>query len=136
MDAHSAHALAAVQRHWNAAALHWDPEALAALYATDALLFGGRPALSVGRLAIRAYFASYADEIASASLALKDQHVLQTRGGDLLAQGYGHFSFVLRQGSRTESRLRTTLLLTSRDDGWLIRQHHFSALPSAPPLGR
>lgn len=129
-------ALAAVLQGWNAAARQWDARALAALYTDDALFFGGRPAHAVGRPAIEQYFLSYAGDIRSGTLDLVEQHLLQLDDANILAQGYGDFSFVLRPDQRTASRLRTSWLLTRQGQGWRIRQHHFSPPPAVPPLGR
>jgi len=128
-------ALAAVGQAWTAAASPWNADALAAVYADDALFFGGRPGHAVGATAIRDYFASYQGVIESGQLELVDQHVLELAPGCLLAQGYGDFTFVLAGNQQTRSLLRTTLVLSLQQGSWKIRQHHFSASPSAPPLG-
>lgn len=129
-------ALAAVGADWNRGAEHWNADALAAVYADDALFFGGRPGHQVGRASIREYFASYEGVILSASLELVDQQVAELAPDLVVAQGYGHFSFVLAGDTPTRSVLRTTLLIERRGDRWRIRQHHFSMSPAVPPLGQ
>lgn len=128
-------ALDAVQAAWTAAATPWNPQALAAVYADDALFFGGRPGHAVGVQAIHDYFASYDGVIEAGRLALVDQHVRELAPGCLLAQGHGDFAFVLAGDRHTRSVLRSTLVLVRQEGGWKIRQHHFSVAPETPPLG-
>jgi len=127
--------LYAVAAAWREAAHDWNPAALAALYADDALLFGGRPDHSVGAAAIRAYFDSYAGVILSASVELFEQQIVETGATSLLAQGFCTFDFNLAGNRRTQSRLRTTWLLDWGEGKTRIRAHHFSLVPEAPPLG-
>lgn len=140
-DEQSRIALQAIAAAWNAASQRWDAQALAAIYTEDALFFGGRPAHSVGRAEIHAYFASYQGIIESARLALMDQHLVALAPGVHLAQGIGDFSFVLSGGRATQSRVRTTLVIVQQHQdqdpqrAWQIRQHHFSPEPAVPPLG-
>jgi uncharacterized protein (TIGR02246 family) len=129
------HLIDATLNAWNAAARPWDPDALAALYTDDALLFGGRPDHAVGALAIRAYFESYRGVILAASLVL-DTQALRWVGKDAcIAQGFGDFTFDRAGNSRTRSRLRTTWVIARDGPNWRIRLHHFSPPPSVPPLG-
>jgi uncharacterized protein (TIGR02246 family) len=129
------HSLTTIEAAWNAAGTPWSPPRLAAIYAPDALFFGGRPGQSVGAAAIQQYFESYNGVIIEGSMQLVKQQVLEVAPGCQLAQGYVQFRFLLADGRRTESRLRTTLLLVESSDTWKIRQHHFSTSPDAPPLG-
>ncbi|MCC6197849.1 MAG: nuclear transport factor 2 family protein [Burkholderiales bacterium] len=128
-------ALAAVCAAWNLGALHWNADALADVYAVDALLFGGRPGHAVGRAAIREYFYSYKDVIRSATLSLVDQHLVALAASAFLCQGYADFLFELADGRSVRSVLRATLVVTREVGRWSIRQHHFSPSPEAPPLG-
>lgn len=128
--------MAAVVARWNAAAGPWNPDALAAVYTTDALFFGGRPGHCVGAGAIHAYFKSYEGVIRSGRMALVEQHLKPLAPGCVLAQGFVDFGFELSDGQSTRSRLRTTLILVAEDAAWRIAQHHFSPTPEAPPLGQ
>lgn len=128
-------ALAAIQEAWNAAALHWDLDAFAAVYAGDALLFGGRPGQSVGRGEVRKYFASYVGIIDSAALTMVDQQVVRLAPETFLAQGFGQLELKLSNGLPSRTVLRTTLIVVLKSNKWEIQQHHFSALPDSPPLG-
>ena len=127
--------LDATQAAWNQAAKVWNPKALASLYADDALFYGGRPGHSVGVAAIQAYFASYDGIIQSAVLDLIEQELVQISPESFVSQGLGAFSFVLSGGRQTQSVLRTTLVLSKRNDQWKIQLHHFSVTPEVPPLG-
>ena len=127
-------ALRAIEREWNAAALHWDPAGLAALYTDDAVFYGGRVGHSVGRARVREYFESYVGTLASVRLALVDQELRELGERVWLAQGYAAFEFNLSAGGTAKSVLRSTLILTRRVEGWRILQHHFSATPSEPPI--
>jgi uncharacterized protein (TIGR02246 family) len=129
--------LAQVLERWNAAGRRWDPSAFTDCFADDGLFYGGRPAHSVGRDAIRAYFDSYVGVIDVCQLVLRDQEFVEAGAGFLLAQGWGEFSFVLADGQRTTSTVRTTWLLQQLPGGeWKIRQQHFAPPPAEPPLGR
>jgi len=131
---HGEAALRAVERDWNAAALHWDTAGLAALYTEDAVFYGGRVGHSVGREAIRKYFESYAAMFTSVRLALVEQE-LRALGPDCwLAQGYAAFEFDMKNGGSSQAKLRSTLVLVNKLEGWRILQHHFSATPAAPPI--
>ena len=124
-----------MQNSWNAAAKVWNPKALAALYADNALFYGGRPGHSVGAAEIQAYFASYDGIIQSAVLDLVGQELVQISPESFMAQGLGAFSFVLEGGRKTQSVLRTTLALSKLSGQWKIQLHHFSVTPDVPPLG-
>lgn len=128
-------AVRAIEAAWNAAGRTWDAQALAAIYAADAVFHGGRPDHHVGHAAIRAYFDSYVGVIESATLALRDQHIQTLAAGVVLAQGFGDFGFVLQGGQATRSLVRTTLVLVQQDV-WRVQAHHFSPPPPAPPLGQ
>nr|WP_314482101.1 SgcJ/EcaC family oxidoreductase [uncultured Pseudomonas sp.] len=127
-------ALSAIESDWNRAASRWDSSALAAVYTSNALFFGGRPGHYMGREAIREYFASYEGTLRSGSIALSELAVISLATGCVLAQGFADFMFELADGEITRSRLRGTLVLQEQDGTWMIRQHHFSTSPLVPPL--
>lgn len=128
------HALQVVLESWNRAAATWDVEGLAALYADDALMFGGRPGLSVGVAGMRSYFGSYADALSAAHLQLVDQHLVELGPEVYLAQGFGVFKFHRVDGRQTGTTIRTTLVIARCGGRWTIRQHHFSTIPDKPPI--
>jgi len=130
----AADVLSEVEAAWNAAARDWNVQAFGALYAPDALFFGGRKGQSVGEAGILAYFASYLGVIESATLALTEQQFIRLGPDCFLAQGYGEFTFFLAGNKTSKARLRTTLVIASIDGAWRIRQHHFSNEPESPPI--
>ena len=128
-------AFEAVLKSWNAAARDWDVEAFSQAYTDDAVLFGGRPGLSLGHEGIRGYFSSYVGVIRSTTLELEDQHVFRLDPDTFMAQGYGRFQLTFADGKQSQSVLRTTLVVVRRQGSWKVLQHHFSATPDAPSLG-
>ena len=125
-----------VERRWNAAASTWDIDAFAAIYTDDALMFGGRADHSVGSEGVHAYFASYVGVLTSAEVTLTLQHIRQLGPETILTQGYGEFNFVLANGQRSHATLRTTWVIINKGGEWKVLQHHFSAMPEAPPIPR
>ena len=128
-------ALEEVAAGWNRASATWDVDALAAQYWDEAMLFGGRPYLSVGPMGLRDYFASYADQLKVVSLVLRDQVLAEPTPDLVLAQGFCEFAFTLADGRATGATMRTSLVLMRRQGRWKILQHHFSSLPEKPPTG-
>jgi uncharacterized protein (TIGR02246 family) len=127
-------ALRAVEAAWNDAAQPWNPTALAALYTEDAVFYGGRIGHSVGRAQVRAYFDSYAAIFTTVRLALVDQELRELAPGTILAQGTAAFDFAFQAGGGSSAKLRSTLVLVRRPEGWRILQHHFSPTPAEPPI--
>lgn len=127
-------ALENVQTRWNDAAKNWDVAALTALYTKDALMYGGRPGMSVGLPGMNQYFSSYSGMLTSATLDLKDQVVVELTPNMYLAQGVGEFGIRLKSGKDVGTTMRTTLLIVNRDGEWKILDHHFSSAPEVPPI--
>jgi uncharacterized protein (TIGR02246 family) len=123
-----------IQDRWNLAGLIWDVEALTAMYTPDAVMYGGRPGMSIGHAGMRQYFSSYVDMLASTKMELKDQVMIRLAPNVYLAQGYGVFQFTLRTGKKSDTTMRTTLVLVEREKEWKILQHHFSSTPDKPPI--
>jgi ketosteroid isomerase-like protein len=137
-DRMAIHALAVLNETltgWSKAAADWDARKLGTLYCEDACLFGGRPGHSNGRAEIIRYFAGYENIILSASIKPLDQEVFPLDQRLVIAQGYVEFEFVLGNGNTTKSLLRSTLILKKEKDQWKISHHHFSSIPTTPPLG-
>jgi uncharacterized protein (TIGR02246 family) len=126
--------LSDVQERWNEAALTWDVAGLTAMYTPDAVMYGGRPGMSVGHTGMHQYFSSYIDMLASTKLDLTDQVMIELAPNVYLSQGYGVFQFQLKSGKKSGTTMRTTLVLVERDNEWKILQHHFSLTPDEPPV--
>ena len=135
MKEHPEEILDTVLLAWNREAANWSAQRLSTLYTQDALFFGGREGHAVGAAAITAYFDSYHGVIFSAKLKLLDQQLLRLSDDAIMAQGFGEFDFVLAGDKSTQSVLRTTLVICREADDWKICAHHFSTIPSVPPLG-
>lgn len=128
-------ALDEVAARWTAAATPLDPVGLSALYAQDAVFFGGLPDHYVGRGEVERYFDFYRDMLASIALTFSDMHCADL-GSTLLCQGFADFVFVLVDGRTTFNRLRATLVLERGQEGWAIKLHHFSPPPEDTPVPR
>ena len=135
MKEHPQHILDCVLQAWNREAAHWESQRLSSLYTQDAVFFGGRPGHSVGAAEIASYFDSYHGVILTAKLKLLDQQLLKLSDDCIMTQGFGEFEFVLAGNKSTSSTLRTTLVICRDASDWKISAHHFSTIPSAPPLG-
>lgn len=129
-------ALAQVVAEWNHAGSTWDARALGAIYTEDGLLFGGRPGHFVGRSSIQGYFASYDGLIIAGSMLMSETELRTLAQDCVLAQGMVDFAFRLAGNESTRSSLRATLVLQREADRWRIANHHFSTIPTAPPLGK
>jgi len=127
-------ALKFIEFEWNAAALQFSVDKLAAVYSDDALMFGGRRGHSVGRDSIFAYYDSYVGVLKSMSLHLIDQHIIVLGPEAFLAQGFAEAHFVLAGGAESDNVLRTTLALARRHGNWKIVEHHFSPTPEVPAI--
>lgn len=129
-------ALDQVVADWNQAGSAWNASGLAATYACDGLLFGGRPGHCVGCEAIRGYFASYDGVILVGCMRMSDTELRTLAPDCVLAQGMVDFAFTLAGNEQTRSTLRATLVLQRDGNRWRIASHHFSTIPAAPPLGK
>lgn len=126
--------LLVLEAAWNKAALNWDVNALADLYTDDALFYGARPGLAVGRDGVLGYFKSYIGFLKSAKLHLIDQHIRVLAPDAFIAQGYGRFEFLSEARNQGEATLRTTWTVVRSGETWKIALHHFSLTPEAPPI--
>jgi uncharacterized protein (TIGR02246 family) len=96
-----------------------DLETHACLYTEDATLFGSRPTLSIGRGAIRDYFATLGHGVQVKRF--DDPHIVEL-GADVAASA----ALVDFADGDTPSPYRMTWMLVRRDGDWLIAQHHGS----------
>ena len=96
-----------------------DLNAHVALYTHDATLFGSRPVLSIGREAIRAYFAALGPEV-RAERFHEPQVIHPTPQTAAIA------AFVDFVDGVVPSPYRMTWMAVQRDGEWRIAQHHGS----------
>jgi hypothetical protein len=122
-----------IESQWNAAAANWDVDALSDIYVEDAVLFGGLPELSVGKIAIRDYFSTYIGTLKSVKMAMVDQRLLEVETQTCVAQGFVDFNFYLCDGKTISTKMRTTWVITVREGEPKLLAHHFSNIPLTPP---
>jgi uncharacterized protein (TIGR02246 family) len=117
-----------IQTRWNAAASAWDPKALAQIYTNDAMFFGLRPRLYIGRSEIEEYFASYRSTLKKVVLTLVDQNTRQTGSDVFAAQGFGNILNHDFNGTVTRNVVRSSFVIVGKGEEWQIALHHFSEL--------
>jgi len=122
-----------IESAWNAAAANWDIDALSAIYVDEAMLFGGLPELSVGKVAIREYFATYVGILKSVKMRMVEQTIIQASPDTYVAQGFVDFVFNLVDGKTVNTKMRTTWVIVQRDNQTQLLTHHFSNIPVTPP---
>ena len=96
-----------------------DLNAHIALYTEEATLFGSRPALSIGREAIRAYFATLGPEVRV--VRYHTPHVTHPTAKTAAIAAYVDFA-----DGAVPSPYRMTWMVVQRDGDWRIAQHHGS----------
>jgi uncharacterized protein (TIGR02246 family) len=109
----------ALRAAWIEAFNNRDLETHARLYTADATLFGSRAALSIGRAAIRDYFARLGEGVRVKRY--HDPHIVKLGADIAAASGYVDFA-----DGETPSPYRMTWMLVKHEGDWLIAQHHGS----------
>ena len=125
--ANSMQQIAAVTDDWRAAYDSRDPKRIAALYASDAALWGTNlKAIAVTPAAVAEYFKD-APARPDARVVFTEQNVRVY--GDL-ALNSGTYTFNgVRDGKPTTSPARFSFAFRKLDGKWLIVDHHSSRLP-------
>ena len=125
--ANSMQQIAAVTEDWRAAYDSRDPKRIAALYASDAALWGTNlKAIAVTPAAVAEYFKD-APARPDARVVFTEQNVRVY--GDL-ALNSGTYTFNgVRDGKPTTSPARFSFAFRKLDGKWLIVDHHSSRLP-------
>jgi uncharacterized protein (TIGR02246 family) len=114
----------AVVDRWSAAYTSNDPEAIAQVYASDAILLGTvSPVISVGTEAIRKYFSGVKGT--GNRNALQERHTLVLGADAVVITGFYEFTGV-KDGKPVPRPSRFTMLVTKRGDEWKIAHHHSS----------
>ncbi|HET6520621.1 MAG TPA: SgcJ/EcaC family oxidoreductase [Geminicoccaceae bacterium] len=108
-----------------------EPGEILSLYAEDGVLWG---TLSTTRrddpAAIRDYFVNAYKALPNLSVTFEDPHI-RVYGDTAVNTGYYTFSYE-KDGQRQTLPARYSFTLVERDDGWLIVDHHSSAMPRPP----
>lgn len=115
-----------VQSAWSAAFARSDWPALAALYTTDAALYGSTATLHTGRAGVLSYFEGLPPGYVAAEFA--PPHILPL-GPDLFS-ALGAVVFAVRfYGRQREYPYRMSQVFRRTPEGWRIALHHASPTP-------
>jgi len=107
------------------------PDALVALYDTEAIVWGTRSkTLSPDPAAIREYFAAAFRILPEHKVSFGEQRI-RVYGDTAINTGYYTFVLVNRDGKATTIPARCSFVYVRRDGKWLIVDHHSS--PMAAP---
>jgi uncharacterized protein (TIGR02246 family) len=120
--------VAQIQRRWSDAFARADIDALASLYTNDALFFGSKPDLYVGRIGVRRYFETLAKGYEAAAFA--DTSCIELARDLIAAAGFVRFTGE-RDGERFAILYRVSWTLIRTGDDWKIASHHASPKNSA-----
>jgi len=115
---------------WRAALDTGDPDAVVALYAPDGVLvptFSNR--IRTDAAGKRSYFAKLLVRHPYAEI---DEGTLRLYGD--VAIHSGSYTFYFGAGPLRSASARFTFVYRRFEDGWLIVEHHSSAMPEVPPL--
>ena len=114
----------AVLDQWSAAYTSNDPEAIAKIYASDAILLGTvSPIISIGTEAIQKYF--LAVKGSGNKNAIQERHTIVLGDDAVVVTGYYEFSG-MKDGQLLVRPSRFTMLVTKRSGEWRIAHHHSS----------
>lgn len=112
---------------WSAAYNSRDPARIAAMYDTDAVLWGTTAKkVAANPVAIAEYFKD-AGKRPNARVTFGEQH-LRVYGDVVVSSGYYTFSNV-RDGKEVSRPARYTMVFRKRNGKWLIVAHHSSEVP-------
>lgn len=110
-----------------------DPQAVTALYTSDAILLGtSSPVISQGTEQILNYFAPLRQS--GSQVRISERHLLVL--DDNAVVGTGFYEYALIQNGRAFlAPARFTMVMVKRDGKWLIAHEHSSQRPSAAQQG-
>jgi uncharacterized protein (TIGR02246 family) len=98
-----------------------NPNALAALYAEDAILFGSRIPPYIGRTAIESYFKDLPQGLYTDVVFIPD-HIKRVTQDVISIAGSANF----QRADQTPLELRITHVLVRKENQWQIVSHHVS----------
>ena len=123
--------VAAATLAWGQALGEDDPEKVLPFYSDDAVLWGTlSPTLRSNRAALRDYFVTAFKVLPGLKVTFGDQ-LIRVYDGTAVNTGYYTFSYV-KDGETKNFPARYSFTYVKRGDGWLIVDHHSSAMPSPP----
>jgi uncharacterized protein (TIGR02246 family) len=121
--------VAAAAARWSQVFVEDDPDSILALYAPDAVLWGTlSPTIRQGPTALREYFASAFKALPGHRVRFGEQ-LIRVYGSTAINSGYYTFSYV-KDGETRTIPARYTFVYAKGDKGWLIVDHHSSAMPA------
>jgi uncharacterized protein (TIGR02246 family) len=121
--------VAAATAKWAELFVDDNPDSILALYAPDAVLWGTlSPTLRQGPTALREYFVAAFKALPGHKVSFGDQ-LIRVYGDTVVNTGYYTFSYV-KDGETKTIPARYSLVYAKGDKGWLIVDHHSSAVPA------
>jgi uncharacterized protein (TIGR02246 family) len=120
----------AATQAWGRALGEDDPDKVLPLYANDAVLWGTlSPTVRGDRAALRDYFVTAFKVLPGLKVSFGDQ-LIRVYGGTAVNTGYYTFSY-LKDGETKTLPARYSFTFVKNGQGWLIVDHHSSAMPPA-----
>ena len=124
----SLHAVSECTERWAAVFNAGDPQAIAALYQDDGVLWGTVASeLWIGREAIRQYFERACVPGALPRVQLEQQHLRVM--GEIAVNSGAYLFHVIENGVERALPARFSMVWRKTTHGWLIADHHSSARP-------
>ena len=121
----------ATTAQWGTIFVDDNPDRILTLYAPEAVLWGTlSPTVRQGPAAIREYFVAAFKVLPGHRVSFGDQ-LIRVYGDTAINTGYYTFSYV-KDGETKTIPARYSFVYVKSDRGWLIVDHHSSAMP--PPL--
>jgi len=123
--------VAATTAQWGTIFVDDNPDRILTLYAPEAVLWGTlSPTVRQGPAATREYFVAAFKVLPGHRVSFGDQ-LIRVYGDTAINTGYYTFSYV-KDGETKTIPARYSFVYVKSDRGWLIVDHHSSAMP--PPL--
>jgi uncharacterized protein (TIGR02246 family) len=123
--------VAAATTAWAQALGQDEPDKVLPLYADDAVLWGTlSPSLRADRAALRDYFVTAFKVLPGLKVSFGEQRI-RVYGATAVNSGYYTFSFT-KDGEAKTLPARYSFTFVKNGDGWMIVDHHSSAMPPAP----
>jgi uncharacterized protein (TIGR02246 family) len=121
--------VAAAVAKWTELFVDDNPDVILALYAPDAVLWGTlSPTIRQGPAALREYFVAAFKALPGHKVTFGEQ-LIRVYGNTAINSGYYTFSYV-KDGETKMIPARYTFVYVKGDKGWIIADHHSSAVPA------
>jgi uncharacterized protein (TIGR02246 family) len=121
--------VAAATAQWATMFVDDNPDRILTLYAPDAVLWGTlSPTVRQGPAALREYFVAAFKVLPGHRVSFGEQ-LIRVYGKTAINTGYYTFSYV-KDGETKSIPARYSFVYVKTDRGWLIVDHHSSAMPT------